>query len=65
MSRQLSILIFIIFAFVNSYANAGDDGKLKLNENKNGYVEVSDCFEKVNRGIFAFNQVLDLSLIHI
>ena len=40
MSRQLSILIFIIFAFVNSYANAGDDGNLKLNENKNGYVEV-------------------------
>ena len=59
MSRQLSILIFIIFAFVNSYANAGDDGKLKLNENKNGYVEVGDCFEKVNRGIFGFNQVLD------
>ena len=59
MSRQLSILIFIIFAFVNSYANAGDDGKLKLNENKNGYVEVGDCFEKVNRGIFGFNQILD------
>ena len=59
MSRQLPILIFIIFAFVNSYANAGDDGNLKLNENKNGYVEVGDCFEKVNRGIFGFNQVLD------
>ena len=59
MSRQLSILIITIFTFVNSYANAGDDGKLKLNENKNGYVEVGDCFEKVNRGIFAFNQVLD------
>ena len=55
MSRQLSILIITIFAFINSYANAGDDGKLKLNENKNGYVEVGDCFEKVNR----------LSLIHI
>ena len=59
MSRQLSILMFIIFAFFNSYANAGDDGNLKLNENKNGYVEVGDCFEKVNRGIFGFNQVLD------
>ena len=59
MNRQLSILVLIISAFVNSYANAGDDGKLKLNENKNGYVEVDDCFEKVNRGIFAFNQVLD------
>ena len=22
-------------------------------------MEVKDCFEKVNRGIFAFNQVLD------
>ena len=59
MSRQLSILIITIFVFINSYANAGDDGKLKLNENKNGYVEVGDCFEKVNRGIFAFNQALD------
>ena len=59
MTRQLSILIITIFAFINSYANAGDDGKLKLNENKNGYVEVGDCFEKVNRGVFAFNQALD------
>ena len=61
MNKLLSILIIILFSFVNSYANAGDDGKLKLNENKNnnGYVEVGDCFEKVNRGIFAFNQVLD------
>ena len=62
MKRQLSIAIFFIFAFTNSYANAGDDGKLQLNENKNGYVEVSDCFEKVNRGIFAFNQVLDKAI---
>ena len=60
MNKQLSILIIIFFSFINSYANAGDDGKLKLNENNNnGYVEVKDCFEKVNRGIFAFNQVLD------
>ena len=59
MNRQLSILVLIISAFVNSYANAGDDGKLKLNENKNGYIEVGDCFERVNRGIFAFTQVLD------
>ena len=59
MSRLLSILILIIFTFINSYANAGDDGKLKLNENKNGYIEVGDCFERVNRGIFAFNQALD------
>ena len=32
----------------------------KLSKNNNGYKEVfKDCFEKVNRGIFGFNQVLD------
>ena len=61
MNKLLSVIIIILLLFVNNIAIAGDDGKLKINGNKNnnGYVEVGDCFEKVNRGVFAFNQVLD------
>ena len=41
-----------------SIANAGSDGSLEI-ESKSGSGEINDCFEKVNRGIFAFNQGLD------
>ena len=60
MSKLLAILIVILFSSISNVAIAGDDGKLKLNgNNNNGYKEVGDCFEKVNRGVFAFNQALD------
>ena len=61
MNKLLSILIIILLSFVGNFAIAGDDGKLKINGNKsnNGYEEVGDCFEKINRGVFAFNQALD------
>ena len=60
MNKVLSIFIFIIISSVSNLALAGDDGKIKVNgKNNNGYIEVRDCFEKVNRGIFGFNQVLD------
>ena len=36
---------------------AGSDGQNELSKNTNG--EVKDCFESVNRGIFAFNQAID------
>ena len=36
---------------------AGSDGQNKLSKNTNG--EVKDCFETVNRGVFAFNQAID------
>ena len=36
---------------------AGSDGQNELSKNSNG--EVKDCFEAVNRGIFAFNQAID------
>jgi len=36
---------------------AGSDGQNELSKNTNG--QVKDCFEKVNRGIFAFNQAID------
>ena len=60
MNKLLPILIFLLISSISNLAYAGDDGKIKLNGKKdNGQVEVKDCFEKVNRGIFAFNQVLD------
>ena len=57
MNKLLSSIILLFFC---NLAVAGEDGKLNLNNNKkNGYEEVNDCFEKINRGVFAFNQVLD------
>ena len=44
----------IFFSFA---ANAGSDGENTLSKNKPE--SVKDCFEPVNRGIFAFNQFLD------
>ena len=40
---------------------AGTDGTLEVSKSKNG--EVKDCFEGLNRGIFAFNQALDQIII--
>ena len=52
---------FIIFTITTilllSNANAGSDGELILK--KNQPAEVNDCFEKLNRATFAFNQALD------
>ena len=59
MIKLLSSLIILVFIFTSNNSIAGDDGKLKVNGNGNGYVEVNDCFEKINRGVFAFNQGLD------
>ena len=60
MNKLLSIFIILIISSISNLVHAGDDGQIKLNENNsNEYVEVKDCFEKVNRGIFAFNQALD------
>ena len=63
MNKFFSILIVIIFSIIQSSQSfAGDDGNLKIKNKNNGQYEVKDCFEKVNRGIFAFNQVLDKAL---
>ena len=61
MNKLFTVLIIISLSFLSNIAIAGDDGKLKVNGNKNnnGYEEVGDCFEKINRGVFAFNQALD------
>ena len=55
MSRIFKILIVSLFIATSSIA--GSDGQNELSKNKNG--EVKDCFETVNRGIFAFNQAID------
>ena len=43
--------------FIATSSMAGSDGQNELSKNTNG--EVKDCFETVNRGIFAFNQAID------
>ena len=55
MSRILGIIILSLFMATSSIA--GSDGQNELSKNTNG--QVKDCFEKVNRGIFAFNQAID------
>ena len=54
-------LIFLLSIFFSVTANAGADGDNAL-LSKNQPEAVNDCFEKVNRGIFAFNQALDKTI---
>ena len=55
MSRIFRVIILSLFIATSSMA--GSDGQNELSKNtSNG---VKDCFEKVNRGIFAFNQAID------
>ncbi len=60
MKKLLSIFLLVFFGLFNiNFVIAGEDGKLELSTEDKKEVEVKDCFEKVNRGIFAFNQSLD------
>ena len=54
--KKISLTILITFILSFS-AYAGTDGENTLSQE--GDKPVKDCFEKVNRGIFAFNQGLD------
>ena len=54
MNRLFKVLIFSLFLATSSFA--GSDGKNELSKNSNG--EVNDCFETINRGVFAFNEGL-------
>ena len=54
--RKLVIIIFTTLALTLN-ANAGSDGDLILKKNEPS--EIKDCFEKINRVTFAFNQTLD------
>ena len=51
-------LIFLLSIIFSVGANAGTDGENSISS-KNQPEAVNDCFEKLNRGVFAFNQVLD------
>ena len=61
MKKILTIFIIAIISQVYTlHSHAGSDGALKINsKTKEKSAEVKDCFETVNRGIFAFNQGLD------
>ena len=59
MKKFFSIIILLLFSqFQVVNGLAGDDGNLAISSKKN-INEVKDCFESLNRGIFAFNQGLD------
>ena len=61
MKKILTLFIIAVISEVFTLSSyAGSDGTLEINTNtKEQSAEVKDCFETVNRGIFAFNQVLD------
>tara|TARA_B100001093_G_scaffold425585_1_gene419153 strand:+ start:887 stop:1672 length:786 start_codon:yes stop_codon:yes gene_type:complete len=56
MIKKLLIILITTYTLTFS-ATASSDGELLLK--KNNPKEVKDCFEKINRATFAFNQVLD------
>src|SRR5210317_321454 len=60
MFKKLTISIIYILLLVFN-ANAASDGELTLK--KDQPQEIKDCFEKLNRTTFAFNQGLDKALI--
>ena len=61
MKKLLSIFLIIVFSqFQLGGVLADSDGNIELSKkNNNNNEEVGDCFETLNRGIFAFNQGLD------
>ena len=56
MMKKFLIIVFTTLALTLN-VNAGSDGDLILKKNEPS--EVKDCFEKINRATFAFNQALD------
>jgi len=58
--RKITLILFLSVFFSVS-ANAGSDGDNSL-KSKNKPESVNDCFESVNRGIFAFNNLLDSTI---
>ena len=66
MFRKLAIILFPIFMLAFN-ANASSDGDLSLKKNEekeiNDSKEIKDCFGKLNRTTFKFNQGLDKVII--
>ena len=61
MFKNFTIILFLAFLF-SLNANAGSDGQMALSE-KEQPKKVKDCFEKLNRATFSFNQGLDKAII--
>ena len=62
MKKYFKVIVILLFSnILFSIANAGSDGTLEL-KSKSNSSEINDCFEKVNRGVFAFNQGLDKAI---
>ena len=60
MKRLFSIVIVVLFSQLHMLSViAASDGEVKISSKENDSQIVKDCFESVNRGIFAFNQGLD------
>ncbi len=60
MKRLFSIVIVVLFSQLHILSVfAASDGEVKISSKENDSQIVKDCFESVNRGIFAFNQGLD------
>ena len=60
MLKKLAITIISVFLLAFN-ASAGSDNELKINKVKTK--EIKDCFEKLNRATFSFNQGLDKAII--
>ena len=60
MFKNIIIPIIAIFLFTHN-VYAGSDGELLLNQNKPQ--KIKDCFEKLNRVTFSFNQGVDKAII--
>ncbi len=58
--KKILIITATILLLAIGNAVAGTDGENSLSKKNSG--QTKDCFEKVNRGIFAFNQGLDATI---
>ena len=69
MKKILSIIVISIFSQLLSVSVfAGSDGTIEINDKINSSKqnsEVEDCFETINRGVFAFNQGLDKIFLNL
>ena len=61
MFKKFTIILFSVF-LLSFNAYAGSDGKLDLSK-KEQPKKIKDCFEKLNRATFSFNQGLDKAII--
>ena len=58
MKKTFFTILLLLVCTINT--QAGSDGSKTLSKRDSS--NVKDCFESVNRGIFAFNQILDNSI---